>query len=63
MPEKSLITQQRVSAEMLERSKELRREMTPAESKLWQELRGGRLEGLHFRRHTLSLRSGCRTGR
>jgi very-short-patch-repair endonuclease len=53
MPEKSLITQQHVSSEMHERSKELRREMTPAESKLWQELRGGRMEGFHFRRQQI----------
>jgi very-short-patch-repair endonuclease len=32
------------------RARELRREMTHAEGLLWQELRGGRLGGLHFRR-------------
>jgi very-short-patch-repair endonuclease len=28
----------------------MRREMTPAERELWRELRGNRLNGLHFRR-------------
>ena len=28
----------------------MRRQMTPAEAKLWQRLRAGRLEGFHFRR-------------
>jgi len=34
---------------MVGRARELRREMTDAEQRLWFELRGGRL-GLHFRR-------------
>ncbi len=34
----------------LEKSRHLRREMTDAERKLWQYLRGGRLDGLKFRR-------------
>jgi len=50
MPNKNIITGQHVSAEMFERSKELRRGMTPAEARLWQRLRAGRLEGHHFRR-------------
>ena len=28
----------------------MRHNMTPAESRLWQRLRSGRLEGIHFRR-------------
>ncbi len=32
------------------RARQLRQEMTPAESRLWQRLRHNRLDGLHFRR-------------
>ena len=49
MPTKNIIPGQRVAKEKLERSRELRREMTPAERILWQELRGNKL-GVHFRR-------------
>ena len=49
MPTKNIIPGQRVTREKLERSRELRREMTPAEKILWQELRGNKL-GVHFRR-------------
>lgn len=38
-----------VTKEKLQRAKELRREMTPAEKILWQELRANKL-GVHFRR-------------
>ena len=31
----------------------MRREMTPAESVLWQHLRASRLDGLHFRRQQI----------
>jgi very-short-patch-repair endonuclease len=34
------------------RAGELRREMTPAEQKLWAYLRGNKLNGVSFRRHT-----------
>ena len=50
MPPKSLITQQAVRLDKLQRVKDLRREMTPSERKLWARLRAGRLEGIHFRR-------------
>jgi very-short-patch-repair endonuclease len=50
MPIKKIITGQHISQEQFERSKELRRKMTPAEKKLWQRLRAGRLEDFHFRR-------------
>ena len=40
----------RVAVVRVERAKQLRREMTPAERVLWAELRGNRLGGLHFRR-------------
>ena len=40
----------RTSKEMQQRARELRRELTPAEQKLWQHLRGGQIEGAQFRR-------------
>jgi very-short-patch-repair endonuclease len=49
MPVKNIIPGQRVTKEKLERSRELRREMTPAEKILWQELRAKKL-GVRFRR-------------
>ncbi len=50
MPIEQIITGQTVSPKKSERARELRREMTPAEKKLWARLRTNRLEGLHFRR-------------
>lgn len=49
MPLKNIVTEQKVSKEKLQRAKELRREMTPAEKVLWEELRTNKL-GVHFRR-------------
>ena len=49
MPIKNIIPGQRVAKEKLERAREFRRDMTPAEAILWQELRGNKL-GVHFRR-------------
>ena len=49
MPLKNIVTEQKVSKEKLQRAKELRREMTPAEKVLWDELRANKL-GIHFRR-------------
>jgi very-short-patch-repair endonuclease len=49
MPIKNIIPGQRVAKEKLQRARELRRDMTPAEKILWQELRANRL-GIHFRR-------------
>jgi very-short-patch-repair endonuclease len=40
----------RASEQIQQRARELRREMTPAERRLWQALRGNVLEGAHFRR-------------
>jgi very-short-patch-repair endonuclease len=40
----------RASKEIQQRARELRKEMTPAEKRLWQVLRGNRLDGLYFRR-------------
>mgnify|MGYP001045598745 FL=1 len=50
MPVRQIVIGQQVSQEMLERAKTLRKEMTLAESLLWQRLRAGRLEDIHFRR-------------
>ena len=49
MPIKNVVTGQIVTKAKLERAKELRREMTPAEKLLWQEIRANRL-GVRFRR-------------
>ena len=49
MPAKNIITNQPVTKAKLERAKELRREMTPAEKLLWREVRANKL-GVHFRR-------------
>jgi very-short-patch-repair endonuclease len=51
MPVKNIIPGQRVTKAKLERAKELRREMTPAEKVLWQEVCAKKL-GVRFRRHT-----------
>ena len=56
MPNKPIITGQRVTQEMYQRSRQLRKEMTPAEKKLWQRLRASRLEGFHFRRQQVIAR-------
>ena len=49
MPVKNIIPGQRVTKEKLQRAKELRREMTPAEKILWQGVRAKKL-GVRFRR-------------
>jgi hypothetical protein len=48
MPVKNIIPGQRVTKEKLQRAKELRRDMTPAEKLLWNELRANKL-GIHLR--------------
>ena len=50
MPVRQIVIGQQVPQEMLERAKTLRKEMTLAESLLWQRLRAGRLDGIHFLR-------------
>ena len=52
MPVKNIIPGQRISKEKLQRAKELRRDMTPAEKILWNELRANKL-GVHFRRQQI----------
>lgn len=53
MPIRNIVRGQKVSARQLERAKELRREMTPAEKILWKHLKANRLNGLHFRRQQI----------
>jgi len=50
---RGLITKQRIAPAKLERAKELRRHMTPAERRLWQRVRANRLDGFHFRRQQI----------
>lgn len=52
MPVKNIIPGQKVTKEKLQRAKELRREMTPAEKILWEEIRANKL-GVHFRRQQI----------
>ena len=52
MPVKNIIPGQKVTKEKLERAKELRREMTPAEKRLWQQVRAKKL-GVRFRRQQI----------
>ena len=49
MPVKNIIPGQAVKKEKLQRAKELRRDMMPAEKILWEEIRANKL-GVHFRR-------------
>ncbi len=50
MPTKRIVTGQRIRPEVAARAEQLRREMTPAERRLWARLRANRLGGWHFRR-------------
>ncbi len=53
-PERNrIISGQHISPAKLQRAKELRQNMTPAEKMLWQCLRANRLSGLHFRRQQI----------
>ena len=52
MPVKNIVPGQKISADKLERAKQLRREMTSAEAVLWRELQGNKL-GAHFRRQQI----------
>ena len=52
MPIKNIIPGQKVTKAKLQRAKELRHEMTPAEKLLWEELRANKL-GIHFRRQQI----------
>jgi very-short-patch-repair endonuclease len=53
MPVNNIIIGQKVSRELHERARELRKNMTPAEKILWERLRHNRLNGLQFRRQQI----------
>lgn len=53
MPVNNIVIGQKVSRELYERARELRRTMTPAERILWEKLRHNRLNGLQFRRQQI----------
>jgi very-short-patch-repair endonuclease len=46
----NIVIGQKVKSELVERARELRRQMTAEERILWQHLRANQLGGLHFRR-------------
>ena len=48
-----LVKRQKVAGRKIERAKQLRATMTPAEGALWASLRGNQLSGLHFRRQQI----------
>jgi very-short-patch-repair endonuclease len=43
-------TRWRASVQIQQRARELRKNLTPAEQKLWQHLRRGQIDGLHWRK-------------
>jgi very-short-patch-repair endonuclease len=49
----NIVIRQKVSRELQERARELRKNMTPAEKILWEKLRHNRLDGLQFRRQQI----------
>src|SRR5215216_1789765 len=53
MSVRNIVRGQRVSAKQLEGAKDLRRDMTPAETILWKKLRTNKLNRLHFRRQQI----------
>ena len=50
MARNHIVTGQKISAQKIQRARELRQTMTPAENLLWQRLRANRFHGVHFRR-------------
>jgi very-short-patch-repair endonuclease len=50
MPARYVVTGQKVASSKKDLARKLRRDMTPAERMLWQEVRNHRLKGLQFRR-------------
>ena len=48
-----IVQGQKVSQELRARAKELRRNMTPTEKRLWSKLRSNRLNNWHFRRQQI----------
>ena len=53
MPVDNIVIGQKVSRELQERARELRKNMTPAEKILWEKLRHNQLKGLQFRRQQI----------
>lgn len=53
MPVDRTVVGQKIQHAKGERARQFRREMTPAEQRLWQCLRGNRLEGFHLRRQQI----------
>jgi len=49
----NIVIGQKVTSIKVQRTKELRRQMTEEEKILWQHLRANRLNGLHFRRQQI----------
>ena len=49
----NIVIGQKVTPVKVQRAKELRRQMTQEEKKLWQHLRANQLNGLHFRRQQI----------
>ena len=53
MPVSNIVIGQKISPELQERARELRRNMTPSEKILWEKLRHNHLNGLQFRRQQI----------
>ncbi|MBN1148737.1 MAG: endonuclease domain-containing protein [Anaerolineales bacterium] len=53
MNKDKIVTNQRITGAKRQRARELRQDMTPAERRLWGELRANRLGGWHFRRQQI----------
>jgi very-short-patch-repair endonuclease len=53
MTRKNIIIGQKVTEQKAQRARELRQKMTPAERRLWQQLRANRLDNWHFRRQQI----------
>ncbi|MGH1395437.1 MAG: endonuclease domain-containing protein [Trichormus sp.] len=49
----NIVIGQKINPNKMQCAKELRHQMTPAETILWEHLRGNRLHGLHFRRQQI----------
>ncbi len=50
MPVNNIVIGQKIPQELSKRARELRHNMTPAETILWNQLRTNKLKGFHFRR-------------
>ena len=50
---RNIVIGQRVMAEKVAQARRLRKQMTEAEKRLWERLRGNRVDGVHFRRQQI----------